>query len=78
MVIKMAAKSGGKSSSIAEQRKSNILQYLTDIPEASSTQIAEAIGLQVSRTKMYLPELVASGAIDALGSSRARKYRLKS
>ena len=71
-------KSGGKPKPIAEQRKSDILQYLTDTPEASSTQIADAIGLQVSRTKMYLSELVASGAIVAEGSSRARKYRLKS
>ena len=75
---KVAAKSGGKSSSISEKRKNDILQYLTDTPEASSTQIADAIGLQVSRTKMYLSELAASGAIVAEGSSRARKYRLMS
>ena len=75
---KVAAKSGGKPGSISEKRRNDILQYLTDTPEASSTQIADAIGLQVSRTKMYLAELVASGAIVAEGSSRARKYRLKS
>ena len=75
---KVAEKSGGKSSSISEKRKNDILQYLTDTPEASSTQIADAIGLQVSRTKMYLSELVSDGAVVAEGSSRARKYRLKS
>ena len=75
---KAAAKSSGKPSSISEKRKNDILQYLTDTPKASSTQIADAIGLQVSRTKMYLAELVGSGAIVAEGSSRARKYRLKS
>ena len=75
---KVAVKNGGKSSSISEKRKNDILQYLTDTPEAGSTQIADAIGLQVSRTKMDLSELVASGAIVAEGSSRARKYRLKS
>lgn len=75
---KVATKSGGKSSSISEKRKNDILQYLTDTPEASSTQIADAIGLQVSRTKMYLSELVSDGAVVAEGSSRARKYRLKS
>ena len=74
----MAAKNGGNSRPIAEQRKSDILQYLTDTPEASSVQIADAIGLQVSRTKMYLSELICGGAIVAEGSSRARKYRLKS
>ena len=61
-----------------EKRKNDILQYLTDTPEASSTQIADAIGLQVSRTKTYLSELVFDGAVVAEGSSRARKYRLKS
>lgn len=75
---KVAAKSGGKPKPIAEQRKSDILQYLTDTPEASSTQIADAIGLQVSRTKMYLAELVSDGAVVAEGSSRARRYKLKS
>ena len=75
---KVAAKNGGKSSSISEKRKNDILQYLTDTPEAGSTQIADAIGLQVSRTKMYLTELVSDGAVVAEGSSRARKYRLKS
>ena len=75
---KAAAKNGGKSNSISEKRKNDILQYLTDTSEASSTQIADAIGLQVPRTKMYLLELIASGAIVAEGSSRARKYRLKS
>ena len=75
---KVAAKSGGKPNSIAEQRKNDILQYLTDTPEASSSRIADAIGLQVSRTKMYLAELVTEGAVVAEGNSRARKYRLKS
>ena len=75
---KVAAKSGGKPKPIAKQRKSDILQYLTDTPEASSTQIADAIGLQVSRTKMYLAELVSDGAVVVEGSSRTRKYRLKS
>ena len=51
---------------------------MTDTPEASSVQIADAVGLQISRTKMYLAELVSDGAVVAEGSSRARKYRLKS
>ena len=73
----MAEKSGGKSSAIAERRKADILQYLTDTPEAASKEIAEAVGLQVSRTKMYLAELVEQDAVIAEGTGRARKYRLK-
>lgn len=79
---KMAVKSGGKkvavkSGGIAEHRKADILQYLTDTPEAASKEIAEAVGLQVSRTKMYLAELIEQEAVVAEGAGRARKYRLK-
>lgn len=79
---KMAVKSGGKKvavkrGGIAERRKADILQYLTDTPEAASKEIAEAVGLQVSRTKMYLAELVEQDAVIAEGTGRARKYRLK-
>ena len=49
----MAAKNGDKEGGIAERRKADILQYLTDTPKAASKEIAEAVGLQVSRTKMY-------------------------
>lgn len=74
---KVAVKNGGKSSAIAERRKADILQYLTDTPEAASKEIAEAVGLQVSRTKMYLAELIEQDAVIADGTGRARKYRLK-
>lgn len=79
---KMAVKSGGKKvavkrDGIAEHRKADILQYLTDTPEAASKEIAEAVGLQVSRTKMYLAELIEQEAVVAEGAGRARKYRLK-
>lgn len=79
---KMAVKSGGKkvavkNGGIAEHRKADILQYLTDTPEAASKEIAEAVGLQVSRTKMYLAELIEQEAVVAEGAGRARKYRLK-
>ena len=69
----MAVKRGG----IAEHRKADILQYLTDTPKAASKEIAEAVGLQVSRTKMYLAELIEQEAVVAEGAGRARKYRLK-
>ena len=46
-------------------------------PKAASKEIAEAVGLQVSRTKMYLAELIEQEAVVAEGAGRARKYRLK-
>ena len=45
--------------------------------KAASKEIAEAVGLQVSRTKMYLAELIEQEAVVAEGAGRARKYRLK-
>ena len=74
---KMAAKNGDKEGGIAERRKADILQYLTDTPKAASKEIAEAVGLQVPRTKMYLAELIEQEAVVAEGAGRARKYRLK-
>lgn len=73
----MAAKNGDKEGGIAERRKADILQYRTDTPKAASKEIAEAVGLQVSRTKMYLAELIEQEAVVAEGAGRARKYRLK-
>ena len=76
---KVAIKSGDKKQNrIAERRKQEILQYLTDVPQAGSSQIAQAIGLQPSRTRQYLSELVEEGAVIAEGFNKARKYRLKS
>ena len=74
---KVAEKNGDKEGGIAERRKADILQYLTDTPKAASKEIAEAVGLQVSRTKMYLAELIEQEAVVAEGAGRARKYRLK-
>ena len=58
-------------------RKAEILQYLTDTPQASATEIARAIGLQASGTRKYLAELAAEGAIVAEGANKGRRYRLK-
>lgn len=58
-------------------RKAEILQYLTDTPQASATEIARAIGLQASRTRQYLARLTAEGAIVAEGANKGRRYRLK-
>ena len=76
---KAVIKSGDKKQNrIAERRKQEILQYLTDVPQAGSSQIAQAIGLQPSRTRQYLSELVKEGAVIAEGFNKTRKYRLKS
>ena len=73
----MAIKSGDKPGRIAETRKAEILQYLTDTPQATAREIAQAIGLQASRTRQYLAELAAEGAVVAEGANKGRRYRLK-
>ena len=74
---KVAIKSGDKPGRIAEARKAEILQYLTDTPQATSSEIARAIGLQASGTRKYLSELAAEGAVVAEGANKGRRYRLK-
>ena len=73
----MAIKSGDTSGRIAEPRKAEILQYLTDTPQASATEIARAIGLQTSGTRKCLSELTADGTIVAEGENKGRRYRLR-
>ena len=53
------------------------MQYLTDTPQATASEIAQAIGLQESRTRQYLAGLTAEGAIVAEGANKGRRYRLK-
>lgn len=72
-----AYQSRPRSSPTAERRKADILQYLTDTPQAGTAQIAQAIGLCPSRTRAYLAALAAEGAVVAVGAGRARAYRLK-
>ena len=53
------------------------MQYLTDTPHASATEIARAIGLQTSGTRKCLSELTADGTIVAEGENKGRRYRLR-
>ena len=46
-------------------------------PQATASEIAQAIGLQESRTRQYLAGLTAEGAIVAEGANKGRRYRLK-
>ncbi len=58
--------------------KETILAYLTDHAEAKASAIAEYIGLNLSRTRDYLNELVSEGIVVAEGGNRNRAYRLTS
>ena len=60
-----------------ERRKGAILTYLEDHGPAGRAAIADAIGLQASRTSELLSELVEAGEILAEGSTRNRLFRLR-
>ena len=73
----MQRNGGAKPGGAAGHRKAGSLQYLTDTTQATSSEIARAIGLQASGTRKYLSELAAEGAIVAEGENKGRRYRLK-
>ena len=76
---KSAIKIGGNGeSAIKEAKKQLIIAFLTDRPEAKTSEIAEFISLKPSRVRDYLSELIADGIVIAVGANRNRTYRLKS
>ncbi len=70
-------KIGDKKSAINERTKQAIIAFMKGIGAVKASQVAEAIGLQPSRTRDYLSELVREGIVIAKGANRNRVYRLK-
>ena len=54
-----------------------IVEYLAEHEEARSQEISTYIGLKISRTKIYLSELVEEGKITPNGANKNRTYSLK-
>lgn len=57
--------------------KEKIVEYLAEHEEARSREIADIIGLKISRTKDYITELVEEGKIVSNGANKNRTYSLK-
>jgi len=74
---KSGDKCGDKSVTIGERNKQRILEYLAQHPEVKSQEIAEVLGLGISRTKVYLSELADAGLVLRLGANKDRTYKLK-
>lgn len=72
--VAINSKSGDKS---AINFKKMIVEYLAEHEEARSQEIADVIGLKISRTKIYLSELVEEGKITSNGANKSRTYSLK-
>jgi predicted transcriptional regulator len=67
-------KSGDKKST---KFKKMIVDYLAEHEEARSQEISAYIGLKISRTKIYLADLVEEGKILSNGANRNRTYSSK-
>ena len=74
---KSGDKCGDKSLPIGDRNKQRILEYIAQHPEVKSQEIAEVLGLGISRTKVYLSELADAGLILRLGANKDRTYKLK-
>ena len=71
--VAINAKKGDKT---AIKFKELILNYLRNNKEARSQELSLYIGLKISRTKVYLSELVEEGKIVANGANKNRTYSL--
>ena len=69
-------KIGDKKSAIKYKTKQAIISFMEGKGPVKASQVAEAIGLQPSRTRDYLLELMQEGVIIAEGANRNRVYRL--
>ena len=70
-------KSGDKSNSIGDKNKKRILEYMATHPEVKSQEVAEVLGLGISRTKVYLSELADASLVIRRGANKDRTYKLK-
>lgn len=58
-------------------QKEKILSYLTEHSSATSAELGEMLGLQPTRVKTILRDMVADGIIITEGGNRNRNYRLQ-
>ena len=70
-------KIGDKKSAINVRNRQAIIAFIKGNGTVKASQVAAAIGLQPSRTRDYLSELIQDGIIIAEGANRNRVYRLK-
>jgi predicted HTH transcriptional regulator len=68
----------GKGEGATTRRKAAILAFIQDHQHVSRRKIADAVGLQQSRTSELLGELLREGRIVAEGSGRTRTYSIDS
>jgi predicted HTH transcriptional regulator len=76
---KVAITSGDKEKvAISSAKKKSVINYLTNHNVCKASELSALLGVNASRTKVYLQELIADGIVVADGANRNRTYRLKS
>ena len=66
-----------EKAAISKQKKQAIIQYLAEHPFGKAVDLSALVGVNSSRIKVYLQELIADGIIIAEGAKRNRIYRLR-
>ena len=75
---KVTIKSDDKKVTIKSARQKNeIITYLTDHVSAKNKDIAELLGVESTRVKQLLKELLDEGVVVAEGNNKNRVYKLK-
>ena len=57
-----------------KDRHQQILSVMESNRKYSSDEVAELVGLKVSRARQLLKELTDSGIVEASGSTRGKRY----
>lgn len=58
--------------------KQAIIDYLTENTVAKSSELADLIGVKISRIKVILNEMIAEEIVVPEGNNKNRVYKLKS
>ena len=70
-------KIGDKKSATIQNKKQKIIEYLKEHNAAKTSELADILGLQPSRTRDYLTELIKEGVIVSEGENKNKVYKLK-
>ncbi len=75
---KVSIKSDGKKVTMkSDSQKTAIIEFLTDHPEGTVSELELLLNVKSSRIKQLLYDLIDDGIVEAVGANRNRTYRLK-
>ena len=66
-----------KKSAINQNKKQKIIDYLKGHDIARTSELADMLGLQPSRTRDYITDLIKEGIVVSDGENKNKVYKLK-